>query len=365
MFYTDQQKYWIWLSSIQGVGASQFYQLINEYGEPAYVWDQLILAKRLLTPAVYAHLKKARSQDYLDELFGQMEESGTAALIQMDDDYPDRLRSIPDAPPTLFVRGNRDALNAERAFAIVGSRKVTVDGARFTESIAERLAQNGVTIMSGLALGADRRAHEGCLNGGSPTVAVLASGPEIIYPRENEDVAQRILDEGGALASEYRPGVKPATHHFPARNRIISGLSDGVLMPEGTARSGAMITMNYALVQNRPRFAVPGSVYASASEGPNHLLVDGALACLGEEQVLSYFGWKRLNEPEAVAADALAELDETSRQLVEILKFEEKSFDELANIMKMSPSGLNSLLTILEMQGIIRQSAGKLYRTII
>lgn len=365
MFYTDQQKYWIWLSSIRGVGAGQFYNLINEYGEPGYVWDQLILARRILTPAVYKHLQQARSQDYLDELLGQMEESGTSAVIQLDDDYPDRLRAIPDAPPTLFVRGCRDVLNAERAFGIVGSRKVTVDGARFTETIAQRLSESGVSIMSGLALGADRKAHEGCLNGGSPTAAVLACGPEIIYPRENEDLAQRILEEGGALVSEYRPGTKPATHQFPARNRIISGLSDGVLMTEGTARSGAMITMNYARQQNRPRFAVPGSVYAAASEGTNRLLVEGALACLGEAQVLDYFGWKPAGEPAAAIADVLDGLDETSRKMVEILKFEEKSFDELANIMKISPSSLNSLLTILEMQGIIRQSAGKLYRAII
>ena len=365
MFYTDQQKYWIWLSSIKGLGSGSFYQLLNEYGEPAYVWEQLILAKKLLTPAVYRHLQQARNQDYLDELFGLMEETETAALTQLDDDYPDRLRAIPDAPPTLFVRGVRAALNPERALAIVGSRKITVDGARFTADIAERLSAAGVTVVSGLALGADRRAHEGCLNGASPTVAVLASGPEIIYPRENEDIAARILDEGGALVSEYRPGVKPATHHFPARNRIISGLADGVLMTEGTARSGAMITMNYARLQNRPRFAVPGSVYAAASQGPNQLLTEGASACLGEKQVLDYFGWQPAAEPAAMAADALAQLDETSQRLVEILKFEEKSFDELANIMKMSPSSLNSLLTILEMQGIIRQSAGKLYRAVI
>ena len=365
MTYTDQQKYWIWLSSIRGVGASQFYQLINEYGEPGYVWDQLILAKQLLTPAVYRHLREARSQTYLDELFGRMEETGTVALIQLDDDYPDRLRSIPDAPPTLFVRGNSAVLNAEKAFAIVGSRKVTVDGARFTETIAQRLSESGVSIVSGLALGADRKAHEGCLSGGSPTVAVLACGPEIIYPRENEDVAQRILEEGGALVSEYRPDTKPATHQFPARNRIISGLADGVLMTEGTARSGAMITMNDARVQNRPRFAVPGSVYAAASEGTNKLLVEGALACVSENQVLDYFGWKKLDEPAAAMAEVLDELDETSRRLVEILKFEEKSFDELANIMKMSPSSLNSLLTILEMQGLILEKAGKMYRAVI
>ena len=365
MFYTDQQKYWIWLSSIKGLGSGPFYQLINEYGEPGYVWDQLILAKKLLTPAMYRHLQQARSQNYLDELFGLMEETETVAITQLDDDYPDRLRAIPDAPPTLFVRGTRAALNPERALGIVGSRKVTVDGARVTGDIAERLSASGVTIVSGLALGADTRAHEGCLEGGSPTVAVLASGPEIIYPRENEDLAARILDEGGALVSEYRPGVKPATHHFPVRNRIISGLADGVLMTEGTVRSGAMITMKYARVQNRPRFAVPGSVYASASEGTNQLLVEGAFACLSEKQVLDFFSWQAAEEPAAMAADALAQLDETSQRLVEILKFEEKSFDELANIMKMSPSNLNSLLTILEMQGIIRQSAGKLYRAII
>ena len=194
---------------------------------------------------------------------------------------------------------------------------------------------------------------------------MLGCGVNVIYPPENEALAARILDSGGAIVSEYAPSTQPVAGHFPARNRIISGLSRGTLLVEGAQSSGAMITMNYALVQNRPRFAVPGSVYAAASEGPNQLLVEGALACLGERQVLDYFGWQRAEEPAVMAADALAELDETSRRLVEILKFEEKSFDELANIMKMSPSTLNSLLTILEMQGIIRQSAGKLYRAII
>lgn len=363
MFYSEQQKYWIWLSSIQGMSIHQFNQLMMEYGEAANVWDQLILARKILTPASYRHLQAARCEAYMDDLFEQIENCDACAVTQQDEAYPERLRTITEAPPTLYVRGSLSALNPEKSFAIVGSRKMTVDGSHFTFDIARNLAESGVTIISGFAAGIDSRAHEGCLEGTMPTVAVLGSSVEIIYPEENIPLAEQIIAEGGALVSEYRPGTSPSRSTFPRRNRIISGLSDGVLMVEGTVKSGAMITMNYAREQGHPVFAVPGSVYSVASEGTNRLLLEGAQVCLGAEQVLSYFGWN-----EAVAAkeeNEQPDLDPMSLKIVEILRFEEKSFEELANIMEMDVSELNSLLTILEMQGIIRQSVGKLYRAVI
>ena len=364
MNYGEAQRYWIWLSSIPGVGVRTFERLMTEYGEAKYVWDQMILAKRLLTPRIYEQIRSARTDEYMDQLFIRMEEEGISAVTQLDDEYPDRLRGIENAPPTLFVRGNTD-LNDEKMFAIVGSRKITADGMFITEKIARELAEKNITIVSGLALGADRRAHEGCLQAGGKTIAVVASGPEIVYPAEHRGLVERILENGGTVLSEYPPGVAPEAKHFPQRNRIISGMSDGVLMTEGSVKSGAMITVKFARSQRRPCFAVPGSVLSSASEGPNRMLVDGDRIALSAEQILDYFGWDECREEDIPEAAPLPELDEESQKLVDILRFEEKSFDELVIDMKMNSSSLNSLLTILEMQGIIRQSAGKLYRALV
>ena len=364
MFYSDRQRYWIWLSSIPGIGPKTFLWLMEEYGEAKYVWEQLILAKRMLPAETFKQLAKARTEEYMDSLFVKMEEEGITALTMEDEAYPERLRRIERAPVTLYVRGSTE-LNDEKMFAIVGSRRITVDGMRFTSDIARNLAEEGVTIVSGLAMGADGQAHRGCLDAGGKTIAVLASGPDHIYPESHRGLADRILENGGSILSEYPPDVKPTAASFPQRNRIISGLSDGVLMTEGAADSGAMITVRYAREQGRPCFAAPGSVYSRASEGPNQMLVEGAKVTLGDKQVLDYFGWGSGQEAQEQAEDPVLELDETSQKLVDILRFEEKSFDELAIDMKMSSSSLNSLLTILEMQGIIRQSAGKLYRALI
>ena len=363
--YTDRQKYWIWLSSVRGIGTVNFFKLMGEYGEAENVWGQLVLARTLLTPALFKNLQEARNQAYMDDLFERMEKGGMRAVTQLDDEYPERLRGITGAPPTLYVLGDAAALNPEKAIGIVGSRRITADGVRFTYDVAKKLAGNGVCVISGLALGADRRAHEGCLDGGAPTLAVLGSALDRLYPAENADLARRIVDEGGALISEYIPGTPPAAHQFPARNRIVSGMSDGVLMTEGTAKSGAMITMAFAQEQRRARFAVPGSVYSLSYEGTNRLIIEGAQACVDARQILDYFCWESATEAEQITIDALSGLDEQSRRVVELLRYEEKSFNDLISETKMNSASLNSLLTILEMQGIIRQSAGKMFRAIV
>ncbi len=364
MEYAQAQKYWIWLSSIPGLGAKAFEKLMVEYGDAKYVWEQLVLARRVIAPKAYARLKEARNDEYMDKLFSDMEEKGIRAVTMLDEEYPYRLRDIPDAPATLYVRGSLE-LNDKKMFAIVGSRKTTTDGRRFTQQISRELAQEGVTIVSGLAIGADAEAHKGCLEAGGKTIAVLASSPEFIYPPEHLALADQILQQGGALLSEYPPNVRISSYNFPQRNRIISGMSDGVLMTEGKKDSGAMITVNFARKQNRPCFAVPGSVYSQASAGPNQMLVEGDVPVISSQQVFDHFGWSVKRSVSKETKQELTELDETERKVVELLRFEEKSFDELAVDMKMTSSNLNSLLTILEMQGIIRQSAGKLYRALV
>ena len=197
--------------------------------------------------------------------------------------------------------------------------------------------------------------------GGGHTIAVLGSGVDQVYPPENAELYQRILDADGAIISEYLPGIPPLAGNFPARNRIISGLSQGVLLVEAAARSGAMITVRYAADQGKEIFAIPGSVYAPQSESPNLLIRDGAGVALSGWDILEAMRWSDRPKPDSVVKPEI-ELDEEERIVVEPLKDEELSYEELVERTLIPPARLNSLLTTLELRGIIKQNPGKMYR---
>ena len=216
-------------------------------------------------------------------------------------------------------------------------------------------------MVSGLARGVDTCAHEGALEGGGATIAVLGSGADVIYPPENEELAARILDAGGAIISEYAPGTRPSQGTFPARNRIISGLCGGVLMVEGSNTSGAMITVNFAAEQGRDVFAVPGSIYSPLSAAPNRLIFDGANPALSAWDILEHYRWAERPAQNARPGRAI-ELDEDELPLYNALLEQELSFDELSVLSKFPASKLNSLLTSLELRGIIVKAPGGIYR---
>ena len=241
------EQYWIWLSSVDGIGPRRFYQLISIYEDARAVWDNVGDEQmRFLGSAALRSLKAARCEKYFYDLFASIEKDGMRALTRLSDAYPPQLSAIFDPPPTLYMLGECP-LDGKRNFAIVGSRRCTRDGKRAAREIAETLAREDVTVVSGMAYGVDTAAHEGALIGMGRTVAVLGCGADVIYPQENEALYRRILDNGGAIISEYTPGTRPAPGNFPPRNRIISGLSEGVLIVEGAEKSGAMITVNDAL----------------------------------------------------------------------------------------------------------------------
>ena len=246
-------------------------------------------------------------------------------------------------------------------FAIVGSRRATRDGKRAAREFAATLAREGVCVVSGLARGVDTCAHEGALEGGGATIAVLGSGADVIYPPENEELAARILDGGGAIVSEYPPGTRPSQGTFPARNRIISGLCGGVLMVEGSNTSGAMITVNFATEQGRDVFAVPGSIYSPLSAAPNRLIFDGANPALSAWDILEHYRWAA-RPADGASPRRAVELDEEEKLLVDALLEQELSFDELSALSKFPASKLNSLLTSLELRGIIVKAPGGIYR---
>ena len=201
--------------------------------------------------------------------------------------YPEQLRQIYDAPKKLYVRGNKDILG-RFGIAIVGGRDNTKYGELVAKNLAYNLAKNEVNIISGLAKGIDSFAHIGAIYAKGKTIAVLGNGIDSIYPKENEIIAQKILEYGGAIISEYPVGAKIEKKNFPARNRIISGLSQGVIVVEAKEKSGSLITADFALEQGKDVYAVPGSITSSHSTGTNNLIKEGAIPVTSYEDVLSY-----------------------------------------------------------------------------
>ena len=361
MEYTESERYWIWLSSVEGIGVKRFHQLMTVFGEPREVWDNLGAPEmRFLGKKALESLRAARNGEALDQLFERLERADTRAIPFIHPDYPARLAEIYDYPPTLYVRGDAD-LSAERMISVVGSRRCTRDGQRAAKEIAQQLAREDVTVISGMARGVDTCAHEGALAGGGVTIAVFGCGTDVIYPPENAELAQRIVAEGGTLISEYPPGTAPNAGHFPARNRIISGLSQGMLLIEAAKGSGAMITVQYALDQDRDVFAVPGSIYSPLSSMPNQLIVDGAKPVLSAWEILEYYHWAQ--RPQSAAAPKhRVELDDTERMIVTPLTEQPLTFEELRGQLNLPVARLNAHLTMLELRGIVVRMPGGMYR---
>ncbi len=360
MEYGVMEQYWIWLSSVDGIGPRRFYQLLSLFGDARDVWENMGDSRmRFLPQNVQAALRAARSEKYFYELFAKLESKGIRARTRLSDDYPNRLLETVDPPPTLYVRGDAD-LSAERMFAVVGSRRCSRDGARAAREFSEKLAREGVTVVSGLAFGIDAAAHEGAVRADGVTIAVLGSGADVIYPMENERLAGEILEKGGAIVSEYPPGMPPLATNFPARNRIISGMSAGVLLVEGAKKSGAMITVDFALEQGRDVFAVPGSIYSPLCAAPNRIIVEGGLAAASPWDILCYYRWA---EPPAQAAERpVPALDGEEKTVYEPLAREKMTLTELSETTGFTSAKLLSLLTTLELRGIISKQPGGEYR---
>ena len=362
MNLNTMEQYWVWLGSVEGIGPKRFYQLISIYEDARAVWDNVGDEQmQFLGPAVLKKLKEARDERYFFSLFHRMEKQGMRAVTRLNDAYPQLLADIYDPPTTLFVMGGA-ALDEDRSFSIVGSRRCTRDGQRAAREFAETLAREDVRIISGMANGIDTAAHEGALIGMGSTIAVLGCGADVIYPSENEDLYRRIINNGGAVISEYAPGAQPKPGNFPARNRIISGLSQGTMIVEGAEKSGAMITVRAAAEQNRDVFAVPGSIYSPLSSAPNRLIVEGAIPAISGWDILEHYRWAARPDASIAAPKTRIELDAEDDQIVKPLLEQELSFDELANLVDFPIAKLNSHLTMLELRGIIVKVPGGLYR---
>ncbi|RMF51119.1 MAG: DNA-protecting protein DprA [Anaerolineae bacterium] len=345
--------FWVALSFVRGIGAVRFRLLLHTFGCAQEAWNapRQALAETGLPASVLRNLLNLRAELDVQRVWDDIQAQGIQVLTWEDPAYPERLQSISQPPPVLYVRGTLLSDDAW-AVAVVGTRRVTRYGRQVAEEIATGLARHGVTVVSGLARGVDGVAHRAALQAGGRTLAVLGCGVDHIYPPEHRSLAEDIL-QAGALVSDYPPGTPPDAANFPARNRIISGLSLATVVVEAGETSGALITARFAVEQGRDVFAVPGGIYAPLSKGPNRLLKQGAHPLLSVEDVLEALNLSQVQQYRQ-ARLALPE-DPVERALLEHLRDEPLHVDELRALVNLPVAQVSAALTMMELKGLVRQ----------
>lgn len=339
-------------SLIPGIGRVKFNLLESYFDSLADAWQASTadLKRAGLDSASIRSINTYRPRISLDEEAEKLEEYGVQLITYHDDKYPSRLKEIYDYPPLLYVRGSH-LPEDEWCLAVVGTRKATVYGRQVAEELVTDLARNGITIVSGLARGIDSVAHHSALEAGGRSFAVFACGLDTVYPAENSALARRIM-QNGAIISEYPLGTKPKPEHFPRRNRIMSGMSLGVLVVEADESSGAMITAHMGVEQNREVFAVPGSILSPSSRGVNRLIQEGAKLVrdytdILEELNLTAIGYQMEMKEVIPASD-------TESQLLQYLSVEPTHIDEVCYSSGLPAATVSSALAIMELKGLVK-----------
>ena len=384
-------QYLLWMTEVAGIAPQKGVRLLEVFGSAKAVWeasDKQISGCVKLEETEQKRLKN-RSLATPNLILGRCRFLNIRILPIWDEDYPDRLRNIYDPPLVLYIRGKWPDFNRLPAVAVVGQRRATPYGIIVTERIAFQLSRAGVIVVSGMAAGIDSAAHNGAVKGDTPTVAVFGTAIDQCYPAKNAGLLRAILHSGAAV-SEYPPGKKTYATSFPRRNRIISGLSLGVLVGEAPAKSGSLITAGLALDQGRDVFAVPGSVDAHSSDGCNELIARGAKLVRDANDVLEeYVGLYTFNkctleeppvgevtlpkpkpkpaEPKpAAVGPTLADVYQPKPAADPVLDALEGilSLEELCACCGMDTSQMLSKLTLLELQGKVRQLPGQCYEKI-
>jgi DNA processing protein len=352
---TERQdlKYWVALNRIAGLGRVRYSLLESHFEslEAAWLAQPAELKAAGLDGRVAARIVSERANVSPDSEMERLARHNITALTWHNEAYPQRLKEIHDPPPVLYVRGELgDAI--EWSVAVVGTRRPTAYGRQAAEELSYALAANSICVVSGLARGVDAIAHRAALDAGGRTVAVLACGLDIVYPPEHAKLALEIA-ERGALVSDYPPGTQPRGDYFPRRNRIMSGLSLGVLVVEGDVKSGAMITARLAIEQNREVFAVPGSIFSPQSRGTNGLIKDGAKTVLKVEDVLEELNLTMV--PQQMELKEIVPTTDTEASLIRHISRDPVHIDDVCRGSGLPIATVSSVLAMLELKGLVRQ----------
>jgi len=364
---------WMRLERTHGVGPRTAPALLAAFGSPDAIFaaDHALLAAHL-SPAQARAILQPASADTLrlvDATLRWRDQPGHTVLALGQPGYPDLLAAIPDPPLLLYIKGCPDLL-AGPALAIVGSRNASSQGKANALAFAEALSRAGLAIVSGLALGVDAAAHEGALKGAGSTVAVIGTGPDLVYPARNRALYERIA-AAGCIVSEYPVGTPPLPSNFPKRNRIISGLAAGVLVVEAAAQSGSLITARQAAEQGREVFAIPGSIHAALSKGCHLLIREGAKLVDGAGDVLEAMAWSPLagRRPLPRLAAAAAEPEAASSaeddSLLAALGHDPVEPDTLLALVGGTPGELSTRLLLLELAGRVERLPGGQFQRIV
>ncbi|MBA3825568.1 MAG: DNA-protecting protein DprA [Ktedonobacterales bacterium] len=356
-----ERPFWVAWNRVRGIGPARFARVLEVFGKAQIAWE-----------APLADLRATGFDDKLVEAIGRqrvkieperemerLAHSGVTALTLRDDDYPRLLREISLPPAVLYVRGMLLPQD-EMALAIVGTRRISTYGKQVTQRLATELVGRGLTIVSGLARGVDAIAHTAALEANGRTIAVLGCGPDLVYPPEHAKLAERIAAQG-AVVSEFAVGMPPEAGNFPARNRIISGLSLATLLTEAPQGSGALITANFATDQGRDVLAVPGNITQRNSAGCNDLIKHGASCVTAVDDVVDALNLHLV--PQQLDMRALLPEDPTEARILALLSDEPRHADEVCQMAQLPTGTVTSTLMMLELKGMARHLGNMLYVT--
>ena len=355
MAYTAEEKALLWLSAAE-VSVAHQQKLIDRFGSAEGVWEagDAPLSGDAKTSQT---LKRLHSREAIEQMVARLDKCNIRVLFRHSPEYPELLGCIQDAPNVLYCAGNLGALG-HPCVSIVGTRHPSEYGREMARSIARGLAEQQITVVSGLAKGIDGSAHEGALAGGGRTAAVLGCGLNVVYPAENRSLYRAVVEQGGVLMTEYPMDAEPLTYHFPLRNRIIAGLSRALVFVEGRIRSGGMLTVGLALDAGREVFAVPGRVGFSVSEGPHAIIREGARLVTCAEDVLEDMGAVLCRPSQAPPKP---EWTPTQEAILRELCRDALLLGQLSERTHLGADALQNELSLLEIDGVVRREAGSRY----
>lgn len=361
----DERLYWLGFSVFPGIGPRRFKTLLKRFGSAKETWKVTGpgLVKAGLGEKLVSRFEKFRREFSLEGYANKLKEKKVWFLTLDDEEYPKQLQEIPNPPFVLYVKGSlpeQSILGVEPLIAVVGTRKITNYGREVTEFLVRDLVSAGFAIVSGLAIGIDSVAHSTAVENDGKTIAVLGCGVDCCTPATNQHLYNSIVDSGGLILSEFPLSQIPTKGSFPSRNRIIAGLSAGVLVTEGAEDSGSLITADYAFKFGRKVFAVPGPITSSLSRGPHKLLERGARLVTSGEDILKelQISNNKLQINTKVQSSKKQKGTREERRILEILENEELHIDEIVRRSGWDIAKISSLLSLMEIKGMLRDVGG-------
>lgn len=358
--------YLAWIAGAK-LTAGETKKLVTSYPTGRDIYSAVMkgdsLASQIIPPAALTRMRLTGTREYLQRMQELITRHNIRTMTIHNGDFPEILKEIPDPVSILFYQGNPGCLQG-RIIGMVGSRRASYNGLKAAGTISCELSRHGVSVISGFAYGIDSACHQGCLNGGSATIAVMGCGLDQNYPSDNTELKVKILQAGGIFLSEYAPGEKPLSGNFPYRNRIISALGDALILVEARLRSGSLRTVDHALRQGKDIFVYPGDPASSNFEGNHQLLRDGARYFTTAHDVLEDMNWldNTTNEVQNSECNTSGGTESPAQEkILKLLARGEMSFEQISAVSSLTPAELMSLLTILQIRGKVDSLPGKKY----